>query len=277
MGRTDAFEMPSVGLMSQRYTMVYFSGQDAAQRCALCLRPACSSCISSPDSYLAHQECLDIRAHLLPGKATCKEIWDVGVATKPWLISPAEETIFKPSKRELETRLHKLENTDTKRLVQKLVALPDELFRMIMWEKADHSTLARITLVSQFNNGLIHQLKPKLPLAELEFTSAQSHIFDFTFLGIHYQPVIKNANPPTDTAVLRLGVDHLGIRTAEILEEYPAICRQELGNCAWYIIERLYRARTQFKLALSVRRNVQIFDVLLTCLGSIPSCGQSRI
>jgi hypothetical protein len=121
---------------------------------------------------LAHQECLDIRANLLPGKATCKEIWDVGVAIKPWSISLVGETIFKPSKGELETRLHKLINTDTKKLVQKLVALPDELFYMIMWEKADRSTLARITLISQFDNGLIYKLKPKSPLVELEFTSA---------------------------------------------------------------------------------------------------------
>ncbi len=231
LGYTDAFEISAVGLLNQIYTVVHVNEQDGGRRSALCLRPACSSCIASSDSYLAHQECLNIRANLLPGKATCKEIWEIGAATKPWLISPAKETIFKSSKGELQTRLHKLQNTATKRLVQKLVALPDELFRMIMWDMADHSTLARITLVLQFNNGLVHRLKPKSPLAELEFTSAQLRIFDFAFLGIHYQPIIKNANPPTDTAVLRLGVDYLGIRTAEILELYPATCKQKLGNC----------------------------------------------
>jgi len=251
MGYTDVFEIPPVGLMSQQYTFVHFSDEDGAQRCALCLRPACSSCVSSPDSYLAHKECLDIRANLLPGKATCEEIWDVGVAIKPWSISPMEETVFKPSKEELEICFHNLEDSDTKKLVQRLLALPDELFRMIIWEKADRSTLARITLVLQFNMDLIRKLKRKWRLAELDFTSPQLCVLGFAFLGVYYQPFIKDANPLTDQSVIRLGVDYLGIRTAEILEEYPATGRQQPGKCAWYIIERLYRARAQFKIVLS--------------------------
>lgn len=79
-GFTDVFEMPSIGLMNQRYVLVYFTQRDAAQQCALCLRPACYSCKSSPSSYLAHKDCLDIRTNIVPGKATCKEVWHIRVA-----------------------------------------------------------------------------------------------------------------------------------------------------------------------------------------------------
>ncbi|KAF4624632.1 hypothetical protein G7Y89_g13537 [Cudoniella acicularis] len=261
--------MPPVGLISQQYTFVHFSEEDRAQRCALCLRPDCSSCVSSPDSYLAHKECLDIRTNLpLSGKATCEEIWDIGVATKPWSISPMEETVFKPSKEELEILFPRLENSDTKNLVQKLLDLPDELFRMIMWQKADRSTLARITLVSQFKMDLIHKLKYKWPLPELDFTNPELRKLGFAFLGVYYQPFIKSLNPPADQSVIRLGVDYLGVRTAEILERYPATGRQQARNSTWYIIERFCRARAQFKIGPFLRivslghEKVQMWNVM---------------
>jgi hypothetical protein len=69
---------------------------------------------------------------------------------------------------------------------------------------------------------LVHKV-PKPPLAEFEsnFTDTQLYAFDFTFLGIYYHPFFKSTYPLIDTLVIKLGVDHLGIRTAEMLEGHP--------------------------------------------------------
>lgn len=256
-GFTDVFEMPSIGLMNQRYTLVHFTQPDAAQRCALCLRPACPSCISSPSSYLAHKDCLDIRTNIVLGKATFEEVWHIGVATKAWFPSPGEETVFKPSKGELEVLSPSLhdDGSGTKGLVRKLLALPDELFRMIMWEMADRSILARIALVSSFAAPVLDELKRKRPLTNLDFTSAQLHMYNFLFLGVRYEPFLKGAQSITDRSVLRLGLNHLGIRNMEILEYYPTA--RSHGNCAWYMLERFSWAQVQLRIVPNVRHHVK--------------------
>ncbi|KAI9739940.1 MAG: hypothetical protein M1818_004996 [Claussenomyces sp. TS43310] len=238
--------MPSVGLMNQRYSMVYLSEQDEPQRHSLCLRPDCG-CQRSYRSYVVHKDCFDIRANLSPEGATCEEAWEIGTILEPWFPPPVQDTIFKPSKAQLEICLPKLQDSETKKLVQKLVLLPDELFHMIMWEEAGRSALGRISLVSQFNIDLIQRLKRRDLPAELDFASAQLCREDFTFLGIRYQP-FKNIYQSTDKSVIRFGVDHLGIRTAEVLDEYPATGRQRRQTCLWYIVEYLSYACTYLKL-----------------------------
>lgn len=231
--------------------------RDAAQQYALCLRPACRSCTSSPSSYLAHKDCLDIRTNIVPRKATCKEVWHIGIAVKTWFTSPGEETVFKPFKGELEVLSPSLhdDGSGTKELVRKLSALPDELFRMIMWEMADRSTLARIALVSQFAASVLNELKRKRPLTNLDFTSVQLHRYKFLFLGVQYEPFLKGVQLITDRSVLRLGVNHLGIRKMEILEDYPAA--RSHGNCAWYLLERFSWARVQLRIVPNVHHHVK--------------------
>lgn len=74
-----------------------------------------------------------------------------------------------------------------KGLVKKLLALPDDLFRIILWEMADRSTLARIALVSQFAAPVLDELKRKRPLTNLDFTSPQLHMYNFILLGVQYE------------------------------------------------------------------------------------------
>ncbi|KAH7321943.1 hypothetical protein BKA65DRAFT_91431 [Rhexocercosporidium sp. MPI-PUGE-AT-0058] len=249
IGFTEVFEMPSIGLMNQQHALIHFTQRDAApQRAALCLRPACRSCTSSPSSYLAHKDCLDIHTNIVPGKATCDELWRIGIAVKPWFTSPGEEAVFKPAKGELAVLAPSLhdDGSGTKELVRNLLDLPDELFRMIMWEMADCSTLARLALISQFAAQILNELKCKRPLTNLDFTSVHLHMYKFISLGVQYEQFFKGVQSITDRSVLRLGLNHLGIRKMEILEDYPTARSRK--TCAWYVLERLSWARTQLRI-----------------------------
>ena len=246
--------MPPVADDKAYYTTVYYVGCKVAQRCDLCQRPACRFCTTSFETYLAHMGCLDIRVNVLSEKTTCEDIWKTGVLSKPWFMPPIGISQFKPSKHQLESLVSDLadEASGTKRMIQSVLALPHELFRTIVWEMAERSFVARVSLALQFNTDYMNQLKQRRSLSDSWFTSAEVRDYNFEFLGVQYQPFLKDSSCTTDDSVIRLGLDHLGIRSVELLNSHPR--SRQRNRYPWYIVERVHHLQENFKLVSNVCR-----------------------
>jgi len=177
------------------------------------------------------------------------------------------DTIFGFSSEEMSTHLEDASNTETKKLLQLLLALPEELCGIILRDPLTiHSTLSRATLVWQFNAELIHKL---CGTTATSLVAHQSSGSAFNFLGLQY-PQYKQ-EPSNSTSFIRIGVDHLGIRTVEVLEQYPTSDRHDNRSCLWYIVERQDYFTREIKhitvgpfsrLVSSGQSEIQMWDIL---------------
>lgn len=223
---------------------VRISNKKRLMRRSICVLLWCN-CRNHHRSYVAHENCFDLRTILRPGKVTFQDIWDVGTLVQPWY-RPLRDLIFKPSRAYLKVCLPRLIDSETKDLMQMLARLPEEVFRMIMGDWVGRSALARITLAAQFNDDLVRGSKGQtLPVA-LDSNSEQLETV-FNYLGNQYLSTLNIDRPAAHGSVIRICVDHLGIRSAEILEEYPAKCELCTTEGLWYIVEDLNYAREHFE------------------------------
>jgi hypothetical protein len=187
-------------------------------------------------SYIAHEDCF-------PKGITLQGFWTLGHALEPWFPSPARELVFRPSKGALRDYLG-----------QKFLNLPEEIFQMILWDYAPRSTLARLGVALQFKSDIIKSLDcvPVEQSLQFDFLNPLLRFFALDFLGVRYRPYVSKTAKIGDSSVIRVALDHFGIRSVEILEEYPSTNSSRSQPGTWYILEHLSQARRKFKLFSAV-------------------------
>jgi hypothetical protein len=236
--------MPTTRKMDPVYITVYFNDK-VDEDFLLCFRRHYNSS-NLYLTYVAHEECI-------PKNISRKTLWEIGSAVDPWFPpSPSQELIFRPSIDVLKEYLLKLQAPIATE--SKLANLPNELLQVILWEYAAFSPLSRSTMALQFDRDLINTLRRSIqrPPMDFDFTDPALRTFEFEFLGIYYRPFATNIPLITDASVIRLTVDRLGIRTIEILSEYPITEARQSRNGVWYIVENFYHACKKFKLVSNV-------------------------
>jgi hypothetical protein len=175
-------------------------------------------------SYLAHKNCF-------PKGVSKEAFWTLGVALEAWFPSMKNELIFRPSKIVLQDYLGR-----------GFITLPDELFQMILWDSAPRSTLARLGVALQFNTDVIKSLSSSAKQSlEFEFLNPALRAFAINLLGISYRPFLSESSSISDNSVIRLTLDHFGIRKAEILSQYPGPGESRSQPGTFYVrLIRLY-------------------------------------
>lgn len=190
------------------------------------------------NSYLAHEDCV-------PQGITMEAFWGLGRVLFPWFSSPTQELIFRPSKNALQSYIGR-----------KFAEIPDEIFQMILWDYAPRSTIARLGVSLQFNADFIKSLSsfPVEQSLEFDFLNPDVRFFALDFLGICYRPFLSDSTTIGDNSMIRITLDHYGIRSVKILDEYPTTKSSRSQPGTWYILENLSQARQNFKLFSNVRK-----------------------
>jgi hypothetical protein len=127
---------------------------------------------------------------------------------------------------------------------------------MILWDYAPRSTLCRLGVALQFNMDVIEYLSSKQAQQSLEFDFLNPFLRSYAldFLGVPYQPFLSDVMTISDNSVIRIALGRFGIRSVEILDDYPN------SKASWsepgkrYILENFGQAHRKFKINLFVRK-----------------------
>lgn len=223
-------------LYSPQYAKLYLNGHLEAQKSQICEDQYLSS--DHMNSYIAHKDCI-------PRDVTKEAFWALGRALDPWFPSPREEQLFRPSKDVLQVHFGR-EFTD----------LPEEIFQMIVWDYSPCFMLTRLGVASQFNMDFIDSLTspfPKEQSFKFDFLNPVLRVYAVDLLGISYHPFLSTADSISDDSVIRLAVDHFGIRSVEILDEFPDVKLSWPQPGTWHVLEYYGQAQRKFELFSSVR------------------------
>ncbi|KAK4139248.1 uncharacterized protein C8A04DRAFT_40868 [Dichotomopilus funicola] len=185
----------------------------------------CPFCLRGPEFTAVHQDCFTFFQQLYPAEDALHRLWTRTAWRNPWRNAEPfpfrRLTVYRPAL----ARVAPLWD------LTPLNVLPQELIEIIC-DYSEHSWLWRTMAVYRFVHGLISSATPE-PLTILPLSKVESWDRD----GAVPLKQFERGQPASPFLVLRLTVDHDGIKRIERLAERPQYSPQSDNYKAFIIIE----------------------------------------
>jgi hypothetical protein len=233
-GHTLCFKFPARGHEIQ-YTTVLYDG--ATKNWRLCRYGPCYTCRQSPIAFVIHSDCIKVLQTRRP-KTGLSHMWHLGLWLNPipgarYYVSECNTPRFS-----MEEDTTYPETKELRSCIKAVNTMPQEIVTNIL-AKAETPLISRFSFVLAWHPESLDRLEPAAEAIrphELYGWSRED------FRAIHGSRMQFEQNvPPKDPRYFIIGLDTLGIRAFQLLEDRPTVADSKFPDCLWFIVDKLNR------------------------------------
>lgn len=225
-GHTLCFKFPAHGHDLQYITVLYDGEQ---QNWRLCRYGLCTDCRQSPLAFVVHSDCINLFQTQRP-KIRPSHMWHLGLWLNP--IPGARYYVSECSTHRFSIKEGTYPETKEFQSCLKAVnTMPQEIIDKVLAE-SESPLISRFSFVLAWHPDSVNSLVP----AAGAIRPQKLHGWSRGDPG----SCTQNA-PPEDPRYFIIGLDTLGIRAFQLLEERPTVADSKFPACLWYIVDNLSR------------------------------------